>query len=72
MREPADAAADAALPGTRSRSRARWWIRTAPQPELPDDRDPSGVRLGLVLAVSGGALFWLLLALGVFWLLRHA
>lgn len=70
MREPA--ATNAHLSRGPTRARSRWWIRTTPQPELADERDPRGVRLGLVLAITGAGLFWLLLALGVFWLLHHA
>jgi hypothetical protein len=71
MHETRQAAAGAPLPASSRRSKARWWIRHAPQPDVPHRRDRAGVQKGFALAIAGATVFWLIVGLGVLELVRH-
>lgn len=66
MRNQPQAAADAALPAAKPRRRRTFWVAPAPRPELPDVRDRKGAQLGLMLAITAAALFWLAVGAAIY------
>lgn len=71
MQETRQAATGAPLPAASQHSKARWWIRHAPQPDVPHRRDRAGVQKGFALAIAGATLFWLIVGLGILTLVRQ-
>jgi hypothetical protein len=67
-----DAAAKApAIEPADARAGPAWLIGRAPAPDLPHERDRTGARRGLAIALLGGGLFWGLVAVGFAYLIRR-